>query len=153
LKEWGSGEARLDSVQLLGPEGESRRQLLAGEPFAIVMRVVAEQPLAPPWLTWELVDRSGLLVASGAQATEELGWESPGVCGLRFDVEHAPLLDGSFHLRLGLAPASEGGAFYHWLDDALSFVVYPGDDERGLVRIEGRWSREEIGAAAELETA
>jgi ABC-type polysaccharide/polyol phosphate transport system ATPase subunit len=153
LKEWGSGEARLDSVQLLGPEGESRRQLLAGEPFAIVLRVVAEQPLPPPWLTWELVDRSGLLVASGAQATAELGWDSPGVCGLRFDVERAPLLDGSFHLRLGLAPASEGGAFYHWLDDALSFVVYPGDDERGLVRIDGRWSREEIGAAAELETA
>ena len=40
---------------------------------------------------------------------------------------------------------------YAWV--FVAFVVYPGDVERGLVRIDGRWSREEIGAAAELETA
>src|SRR5512146_3135387 len=34
LKEWGSGEARIDSVELLGPDGGSRNQFLAGEPLA-----------------------------------------------------------------------------------------------------------------------
>jgi hypothetical protein len=29
-------------------------------------------------------------------------------------------------------------------------VVHPGDGDRGLVRLEGRWTREEIGTAAEL---
>ena len=55
------------------------------------------------------------------------------------------------HLRVDLTDAS--GEQYHSLDDALVFVVYPSGEERGLVRLEGRWSREEIAAAAELETA
>ena len=42
-----------------------------------------------------------------------------------------------------------GGRLYHWLDDALTFVVYPPGDERGVVRLEGRWEKEEIGAPAE----
>jgi hypothetical protein len=28
----------------------------------------------------------------------------------------------------------------HWLDDALSFLVYPDGEGRGLVRLEGTWS-------------
>ncbi|MBA2474396.1 MAG: ATP-binding cassette domain-containing protein, partial [Actinobacteria bacterium] len=39
LREWGTGEARIDEVRLLGPEGEERRQLLAGEPLALALRV------------------------------------------------------------------------------------------------------------------
>ncbi len=38
----------------------------------------------------------------------------------------------------------DGGRVYHSVDDAAVFVVYPGGDERGVVRFEGRWSREEI---------
>ena len=34
----------------------------------------------------------------------------------------------------------------------LSFVVYPAGDERGVVRLEGRWAGEEIGAQAERVT-
>ena len=34
------------------------------------------------------------------------------------------------------------------LDDALVFIVYPADDARGLVRLEGRWA-----SAVELERA
>ena len=66
----------------------------------------------------------------------------------RFDVDNLPLADGRFHVRLGLTDDS-GERLYHWLDDALVFVVYPGGDDRGVVRLEGRWSGEEIGAQAE----
>jgi hypothetical protein len=41
------------------------------------------------------------------------------------------------------------GAWYHWLDDALAFVVYPAGEERGVVRLEGRWTGEEIGVPTE----
>jgi len=38
---------------------------------------------------------------------------------------------------------------YHQVDDALTFVVYPsGGESRGLLRLEGRWSQEPVGAAA-----
>ena len=39
-----------------------------------------------------------------------------------------------------------GQTQYHSVDDASVFIVYPADDSRGLVRLEGRWT-----PAAELE--
>ena len=146
LKEWGSGEARIASAVLIGPDGDERRQLLAGEPFAVRLRLVAERSLEAPRLTYELRDSSGLLLFSGAQQTSELGWDDDTrELALRFDVDEPPLADGRFHLRLGLADAA-GARVYHSLDDAAVFVVYPGGEERGVVRFDGRWSREEIGA-------
>jgi len=149
LKEWGTGEARIEDVKLLGPEGGERTQLLAGEPMALRLRVVAERPLPPPRLSYELRDESGLLLAGGAQPLDEIGWdESTTTLQARFEVEQLPLADGRFHVRLGLSDAN-GDRLYHWLDDALVFVVYPGGDERGAVRLQGRWSTEEIETQAE----
>jgi ABC-type polysaccharide/polyol phosphate transport system ATPase subunit len=147
LKEWGSGEARIDEVALLGPDGDERTQLLAGEPFALRLRVAAEAEIPPPRVSFELRDASGLLLAADAQSTSELGWEPDGGV-IRFEVDRPPLSDGRFHLRLGLSDET-GERLYHWLDDALTFVVYPPGDERGVVRLEGRWEKEEMGAPAE----
>jgi ABC-type polysaccharide/polyol phosphate transport system ATPase subunit len=141
LKEWGSGEARIEDIELLGPDGEPRAQFLAGEPLTLRLRVTAERPVPPLRISLELRDASGLLVAGSGHALEE-----PGT--VRFDVEQLPLADGRFHLRLGLTDES-GERLYHWLDDALTFVVYPAGEERGVVRLEGRWTGEEIGAQAE----
>jgi len=141
LREWGSGEARIVSARLVGPDGEDRAQFLAGEPFSLRLRIEAEKELPPPRLTYELRDASSLLLSSGAADTAELGWD--GACDVRFDAPELPLQDGRFSLRFGLTDAA-GDALYHWLDDALSFVVYPDGEESGLVRIEGRWTREDV---------
>jgi ABC-type polysaccharide/polyol phosphate transport system ATPase subunit len=141
LKEWGSGEARIEGVELLGPEGEPRTQFLGGEPLTLRLRVNAEQPVPPLRISLELRDVSGLLVAGSGHSLEE-----PGT--VRFDVDELPLADGRFRVRLGLT--DEGGErVYHWLDDALEFIVYPAGESRGVVRLEGRWSGEEIAAQAE----
>ena len=150
LSEWGSGEARIEEAGLLGSEGEPREQFLAGEPFAVRLRVAAERAIDPPRLSYELRDDAGVLVAGGSADTAELGWGvGPGGRILRFDVDRLPLADGRFHLRFGLADAA-GQHLYHWLDDALAFVVYPGGEERGVVRLEGTWTMEESALAAEL---
>jgi ABC-type polysaccharide/polyol phosphate transport system ATPase subunit len=149
LKEWGSGEARIEDVELTGRDGEERTQFLAGEPLTLRLRVVAQRPLPPPRLSYELRDSSGLLLAGGGQPTAELGWdEETTALSVRFEVEQLPLADGRFHLRLGLTDET-GEHLYHWLDGALVFVVYPADEARGAIRLEGRWSREEIDAQAE----
>ena len=149
LKEWGTGEARIEDAVLLGPDGEERTQFLGGEPMVLRLRLVAERPLPSPRLSYEVRDESGLLLAGGGQPTDELGWdESTTTLTIRFEVEQLPLADGRFHVRLGLTNGS-GDRLYHWLDDALVFVVYPAGDERGAVRLEGRWSTEDIEAQAE----
>ena len=141
LKEWGSGEVRIEDVALLGPEGEPRTQFLAGEPLTLRFRVAGDRPPAPLRVSFELRDASGLLVAGSGHSLDDVG-------SVRFDVERLPLADGRFRLRLGLTDES-GERVYHWLDDALDFIVYPAGDERGVVRLEGEWSGEEIGAQAE----
>jgi len=149
LKEWGTGEVRIEDVTLLGPGGEERTQLLSGEQMTLRLRIVAEHPLPAPRLSYELRDESGLLFAAGAQPTVELGWdETTTALQMRFEIDELPLADGRFHVRLGLSDPT-GDRLYHWLDDALVFVVYPGGDERGAVRLQGRWSTEEIEAQAE----
>jgi ABC-type polysaccharide/polyol phosphate transport system ATPase subunit len=149
LKEWGSGEARLEGIELVGPEGEPRTQFLAGERFALRLRIQAEHPLPPPRLSLEVRDSSGLLVSGSGVSARDLGWdERTTTLVTRFDVDQLPLADGRFHVRLGLTD-EDGDRLHHWLDDALTFVVYPGGDERGVVRLEGRWSGEEVGAQAE----
>jgi ABC-2 type transport system ATP-binding protein len=149
LKEWGGDLARVDGARLIGPEGVERTQgLLAGEGFGIGVDVSADAALPAPRLVWELRDDAGILVASGKTSTGELGWDdTTRRLSLRFDADRPPFSDGRLHLRVDLTDA-RGDTQYHSIDDALVFVVYPAGDERGLVRLDGRWSRDE----AKVET-
>lgn len=139
LREWGSGEARVAAADVLGVEGEERQQFLAGEPFALRVRVATASGVAPPRLHLELRDDAGTLVAGEAVDLGTLGWTAAtGEQTIRFELDSLPLAEGRFHLRLGLTDES-GERLYHWLDDARVFIVYPGDDEHGVVRFEGSW--------------
>ena len=87
-----------------------------------------------------LRDDAGLLVAEEDVDTAPLGW-LPGNGGLRLrlDVPSPPLQFGRFHVELELLSA-DGGRLLHGLTEALTFVVYPDGDGRGLVRLGGTWS-------------
>jgi ABC-type polysaccharide/polyol phosphate transport system ATPase subunit len=146
LNEWGSGEARITEVRLLGADGETRTQFLAGEPLSLRLLIETTRQLPPPRLGYELRDESGRLVAAGGVETAELGWPTDSI---RFDVDSLPLADGRFQLALGLADPS-GDQLYHYLAQAATFVVYPSGVERGTVLLEGRWSGGEVGARAEV---
>jgi ABC-type polysaccharide/polyol phosphate transport system ATPase subunit len=143
LREWGSGEATIASAILLGSEGQERLQFLSGEPFALRVAVTTPDGVPPPRLQLELRDDAGTLVAGEAVDLRALGWQPHAAEEVvRFELQSLPLAEGRFHLRLGLTDES-GERLYHWLDDALVFIVYPGDDERGVVRFEGSWTIEE----------
>jgi ABC-type polysaccharide/polyol phosphate transport system ATPase subunit len=143
LREWGTGEMTITSAAVVGQEGAERLQFLAGEPFALRVSVAAHDGTRPPRLQLELRDDAGTLVAGEAVDLRELGWSAAnGEQGVRFEVGSLPLADGRFHLRLGLTDES-GERLYHQLDDALVFVVYPGGEERGVVRFAGSWALEE----------
>jgi ABC-2 type transport system ATP-binding protein len=150
LREYGSGEARIAEARLLGPDGEERLQLAAGEPLVVELRVVADEAIEAPRVSLELRDEAGLLLGAASQDTGEVGWEeTPGERVLRFEVARPPLADGRFRLRFELGD-HEGRRLYHWLDDAVRFVVYPGEGTRGPVLLDGTWSLQEIGATAEI---
>jgi ABC-type polysaccharide/polyol phosphate transport system ATPase subunit len=139
LREWGSGEVSIASAVLVGPEGSERLQFLSGEPFELQVSIATRDGVPPPRLQLELRDDAGTLLAGHAVDLRSLGW-TPGQAerSVHFRMDELPLADGRFHLRLGVTDES-GEHVYHWLDDALVFVVYPGGEERGVVRFEGSW--------------
>ena len=149
LREWGSGEAKIVDATLHGADGEARTQFVAGERLAVRVRVEARHAIPPPRLSFELREWGGALIAGGAVDTAELGWHE-GTQLFRFDVDELPIAEGRFKLRFGLT-SSDGSHLYHWLDDALRLYVIPHERTGSLVRLDGRWSREEIGATAESQ--
>ena len=151
LTEWGSGEARIADVSLQGADGEERMQFVAGEQLTVRLRVVSDSSVPPPQLQFELREWGGALIAGGSHDTSLLGWDGAGEQVFRFDVDELPLAEGRFKLRFGLVSA-DGVHLYHWLDDALRLYVIPQERDAGLVRLEGRWTREEIGAPAEVHS-
>ncbi len=144
LRSWGDLRARIESVALLDADGDTRPQFAAGEPLTVRLRIVADEPLPAPRLSLELRDDHGILLGSAGQDTAELGWDgTAGAKTIRFELDRLPLSDGRFHLRFALGD-------HHLLDDAAELLVVPTGAERGALLLEGRWSMEEIAAAAEI---
>ena len=146
LREWGSGEARIVSAQLMDADGDEREQFAAGEPATVRLVIDAEPGVAPPLVSLELRDEGGLVLGSVAQETASLGWNGGGPRELRFRVDRLPLADGRFHLRFALTDR-ETGRPLHTLDDAVKFFVFPSGEATGAVLLEGTWSLQEIGRA------
>jgi ABC-type polysaccharide/polyol phosphate transport system ATPase subunit len=140
LSEWGSGEVRVGEVLLEDADGNERRQYLSGEPFVVRLRLDANAPLPPPRVSLELREANGFLIGAVVQDTAELGWETAaGERWLRFELERLPLADGRFHLSVALSD-QEGTRLYHRHERAAELFVYPGEEIRGAVRLEGQWS-------------
>jgi ABC-type polysaccharide/polyol phosphate transport system ATPase subunit len=150
LSEYGSGEVRISEATLLGADGEVRNQFSPGETLAVVLRIVSARPVPAPRLSYELHDQAGLQLGGGVQDTADLGWsEERAEHTLRLEIDGLPLADGRFRFRFELSDVA-GSHLYHWLDDAARFVVYPGDGETGLVRLDARWSLAEDQATATI---
>jgi ABC-type polysaccharide/polyol phosphate transport system ATPase subunit len=149
LKEWGSGEARIVSAELLDDDGDARAQFLGGEPLTVRLRVTSEHPVAAPRLTLELRDDDGVVLGTIAHDLGGDGWNGAGEHDVRFRLDRLPLADGRFHLRFALADA-ESGTLLHTLDDAARFFVFPGGEATGAVLLDGTWSVEENRAGAPI---
>ena len=150
LREWGSGEIRVAEVRLESAGGEERRQYLSGEPLVVLLRIASVAAEPPPHVSIELRDANGALLGAAARDAAELGWgEEAGGRTIRFEIDRLPLADGRFTLGVALSDAA-GSRLYHRIDRAAEFLVYPDDELRGAVRLDGRWSLAE--SPEEVET-
>jgi ABC-type polysaccharide/polyol phosphate transport system ATPase subunit len=153
LREWGSGEARIVSAQLLDSDGDERLQFAAGEPLTVRLHVTSDAEIPPPRISLELRDDGGAVLGAASASTAELNWGATvGEREVRFELDRLPLADGRFHLRFALVDA-DGGRLLHTLDDAARFLVFPAGGESGSVLLDGRWSLQEIGARAPIRRA
>jgi hypothetical protein len=145
LREWGTGEARIVSAELLDDDGDTRTQFASGEAATVRLVVAAADGVAPPQVSLELRDDGGLVLGAATKDTAELSWNGGGERELRFRIDRLPLADGRFHLRLAL---TDGDRLLHTLDDALRFFVFPSGEETGAVFLDGTWTLQEIADTA-----
>ena len=73
LREWGSGEARVTDVRLVGADGEPREVFSAGDTLVLYVGVETHEEIPPPVLTAELRDAAGILLGQSSQALGDLG--------------------------------------------------------------------------------
>jgi len=139
LREWGSGEARVTDVRLVGPDGEPREFFSAGDSLALHVGVEAREEIPPPVLTAELRDAAGALLGQSGQALGDLGWDGSGHAEVRFEVERLPLVEGRFQFNFTLTDAAHSRR-YHSMEKAAEFAVLPQGESRGFFMLEGDWS-------------
>jgi len=139
LQEWGTGQVRIAELRLEDGDGAERRQYLSGESLIVRMRLEASAQIPPPRLTLDLRESNGPLVGSAVADLVELGWE--GGSGGRivvYELPRVPLAEGRFQVSVGLTDPESGRVLHH-IERAAEFIVVPGDDARGTVRLDGSW--------------
>jgi hypothetical protein len=147
LREWGTGEARIESAALVDDDGDERAQFASGEPVDVRLVLDSEPGVAAPRVSVELRDDGGVALGAVTHDLDAAGWNGGGRHEVRLRLRRLPLAEGRFHLRFALLDAATGAPL-HTRDDALRFFVFPAGEETGIVSLEGEWSMQEIGAPA-----
>jgi lipopolysaccharide transport system ATP-binding protein len=141
LREWGTRELRIAAVDLEDSSGIARDQYLAGEALVVRLELAVERAAPAPWLTIELRDENGALLAGSVQDSAALGWDASvgRVQTVLFTIQRLPLLEGRFKISAAISSAP-GGRLYHRMEDAARFLVYPDREHaRGVVALDSRW--------------
>ena len=118
LREWGSGEVRVEWVAVAGANGAARARFVSGEPLTIRSSSSVSRRCRRPMLSLELRDLRGSLLGASSRDLGELGWDGePGERKLRFAIDHLPLGEGEFQVSVALTDAT-GSRRYHRIDAA-----------------------------------
>jgi len=133
----GATRGRFASARLVGGDRQPRERFVAGEPFGLELTV--EGAARAPVVHLEIRDTTGLLVAENRLETADLEWSDGSPFSLELSVPSPPIQFGRFEVSLTLL--DEDGLLLDRLPRGLPLLVYPDDESRGLVRLEGTWRR------------
>lgn len=138
---WGSGEAIVESAELLDADGCPATVCVTGQPYTIRLHLNAAAPVDNPDLTVEITDLNGVLVTAVSSVAR--GFRIPSINGptvVDFSIDSLPLLDGTYELSVMMLDESR----QRELDirrKCLRFDVNHGASrDQGLMTITGSWS-------------
>jgi ABC-type polysaccharide/polyol phosphate transport system ATPase subunit len=140
-RRWGSGQARITGVRVLGAEGGERYNLASGEAAAFELRVEAAEPLADFVFGVQVSTPRGVEVwGTNTQLAGFAPGRLAGAATVRLACPDLRLAPGEY--LLDVAVHSRDGAPYDYWSHALAFTVTAAEKGVGVYFPSHRWSFE-----------
>jgi lipopolysaccharide transport system ATP-binding protein len=138
---WGSGEARIEQVEILGADGTPCNVFHTDDPLTVRMWYHAAYPVDRPAFGVSIFDEQGNRL--NGPNTIWGGEYIPCIEGrgyVDYVVDHLPLLSGRYDLTVAIYDRHISQPYDHW-HRGFTFTVVPGDTERqdGSVFILCHW--------------
>ncbi len=137
---WGSGEAEITSVKLLGADGQPLDVLTTHDPLTIAIDFRTFRPLQDIVVNMRIDTMNGHAVwgTSTRRCSKAIGLVD-GEARAVMTMPHFPILEGTYELTLAVTDHSEMHPFDHW-EKRIRFEVrqYTSTDV-GLVHIPVQW--------------
>lgn len=139
---WGSGEARIETIELLGKDGVATEDLRTGDSITIRMHYNATERVARPIFSVGVYSLEGTFIAG--PNTREVSMVPECIEGtghVDFHVAYLPLLAGVYDLSVAIYDYSHQHPYDH-RHQVLRFNVEAGDPHlvHGLVSLNAQWS-------------
>jgi len=140
---WGSGEGRIERIEVLDARGAPTTRVRTGEPMALRFHYDVDEPLDKPVVNLHVHSLEGVLVAG---ATTRDGGAMPhrleGAGFVDHRIDRLVLVPGTYEVTVSLTDWSQAH-FYDVRFHALRFDVEPGathESHEGLVTLGGTWA-------------
>lgn len=138
----GSGEVRMKSIEILGPDGTEVPIVSPGEACTVRVHVHAREAVRDVEVGLAFVHESGMTLAGPNSGQERRTYDFPqGPSFVDFHLDTLPIQPGTFAVSTSLITK---GHTYDYADREKDFIVRADRavTEPGLTRIVGRWSPE-----------
>ena len=139
---WGSGEARIERVELLDREGTATNRLRSGEPATVRLWYATSEPVAHPAFSISLQTLNGVVVSGPTtREADSMPEKIDGEGWVDFRIERFPLLPGTYDITASLMDFTLAHP-YDVRRNVLRFDVdRKGPTEpAGIVSLGGAWS-------------
>jgi ABC-type polysaccharide/polyol phosphate transport system ATPase subunit len=141
---WGSGEAIIEKVVFMGPEGDERQVFRTGEPFVARIYYRARERVERPAFGTAIYRDDGAHVNGSNSCAEDYQIDAiEGWGQVDYAIEALPLLPGRYEFTAAIYDHSSTHPFDH-RHRAFTFEVQAGRSPalEGLVHIPGGWKHE-----------
>jgi ABC-type polysaccharide/polyol phosphate transport system ATPase subunit len=137
---YGTGEARITSVELIGPSGAASRLHRSGDPLTVRVHYNAYQPLANPVFGLGFTTQEGAHVFGFSTMTRGFAIDRIDGAGyIEFVSPHLLLAEGVYDMQVAIQD-NLLSLTYDWLQRAIRFDVRrDGYAEPGVVICPGDW--------------
>lgn len=139
---WGSGEGRIDKVELIGSDGHATSTVRTGDRVTVRFHYATSQSIGKPVFGLAVTALNGVLIAGpNTREADVVPDEINGAGVVEMTIDRLLLLPGTYDLAASLYDYSCMHPFDH-RQHALRFDVEAGDpfQQSGLVSLAGRWS-------------